>query len=430
MLRSEVLAIKPFRHLWLGQAISQLGDSFYYVSFMFMVSALTNGNMAMVGFVGAAEALPFLLFSSYAGVLADRMDRRRIMLLSDLICASILGALATVVVLDPQLPVWTLFASAFGLSTIRAFFLPAKSAAIPNLVPSDLLLKANSLSMATQNVMPVIGLGFSAAVMGAIFELSPQWFFFGTIVFNASSFLGSAWFIALLPSIKPDRQDVLEKHPLADLRDGLKYIRGRHELTVLLVLSLFLNLSISPFFVIYMAANRGWFGNKPQTLALFEFFFFTGMIIGSVVVGKSNVKRPGLGYIWGLAVVGLAVAAMAFSRNFAWFCSWNVLAGIALPFGQIPLSTYLQATVPDAFRGRVNSALTMISMGTQPVGMSLGGFMLNALGLVNSFLVMGIGMGGVALGGLIDAPFRQMRLGGRQVPGAAVAELNVAEQAT
>lgn len=400
---------------------------------MFMVSALTRGNMAMVGFVGAAEALPFLLFSPYAGVLADRIDRRRIMLLSDVLCASLLVVLGLVVLTNASPPVWTLFASAFGISTIRSFFLPAKSAAIPALVPAELLLKANSLSLATQNVMPVIGLGFSALVMGALFTLSPQWFFFGTIVFNAASFLGSAWFIALLPAIRPDREDAQEKHPLIDLREGLRYIRGRHELMVLLVLSLFLNLSISPFFVVYMAANRSWFGNQPQTLALFEFFFFTGMIGGSLLVGKSNIRRPGLGYIWGLAIVGAAVAAMSFSRSFAWFCAWNVLAGLALPYGQIPLSTYLQATVPDAFRGRVNSTLTMISMGTQPVGMSLGGFMLNALGLVKSFLAMGIGMGGVALAGLLDGQFRGMRLPGRaaepdQAPPMAEAQPDFAEQ--
>ena len=415
MPSSGLLAIRPFRNLWLGQAISQVGDSFYYVSFMFMVMQITK-SLPMVGFVGAMEALPFLIFSPYAGVLADRIDRRRIMLLSDILSMAILLLLAGYVAFDATPPAWTLLASAFMLSSVRSFFMPAKSAAIPALVPRNMLMQANSLSMATQTIVPALSLALSATIMGLLYAFSPQWFFLSMILINAASFLVSAWFISLLPRIVPDRDDVGEKHPLTDLREGLRYVRGHHVLVVLLVLSLFLNLMISPFFVVYMAANEAWFGGKPQTFAWFEFSFFAGMILGSILVAKSNIQRPGLGYIWGLVVVGGAVAAMAFSKGFALFVAWNVIAGLGLPFAQIPLATYLQTAVPDAFRGRVNSALTMIGMGTQPIGMSLGGFMIQKLGLVASFFVMGVGMGTVALAGLLDGPFRTMKIDPAEEP--------------
>ncbi|MEA2554611.1 MAG: transporter, family, macrolide efflux protein, partial [Fimbriimonadaceae bacterium] len=80
MLSRELLRIRGFRDLWLGQAISQIGDSIYYVAFMFMAQKVT-GSIAMVGYVGSMEMLTYLLVGPYAGVIADRNERKRIMLL-------------------------------------------------------------------------------------------------------------------------------------------------------------------------------------------------------------------------------------------------------------------------------------------------------------------------------------------------------------
>src|ERR1700722_2167935 len=106
MSYSQLLRIQPFRNLWLGQAISQFGDSFYYVAFMFMVQKVT-GSIAMVGYVGACETVPYLLFSLYGGVIADRIDRRRIMLASDLLSGLSLCSLAALVWILGKPPVWS-----------------------------------------------------------------------------------------------------------------------------------------------------------------------------------------------------------------------------------------------------------------------------------------------------------------------------------
>src|SRR5512141_456562 len=96
MFLRQLLQYRAFRNLWLGQAISQLGDSIYYVAFMFMAQSVT-GSFAMVGYVGAMEMLPYMLFGPYAGVLADRMDRRKVMLYSDLASAAFLLGFAVLV---------------------------------------------------------------------------------------------------------------------------------------------------------------------------------------------------------------------------------------------------------------------------------------------------------------------------------------------
>ncbi len=411
------LSIKPFRNLWLGQAISQMGDSFYYVIFAFMVQRVT-GSSAMVGFTSAVETLPYLLFSAYAGVMADRMDRRKIMLLSDLLSAGLLILFACVVFRSANPPVWALMTTAGLLSTVRAFFIPAKSAAIPALVPEDMLLKANSLSAATQSFMPLISLTLSALVLSALYAISARWFFLTAVLLNTLSFVGSAIFVAKLPAILPDRDELHEKHPMQDMRDGLAYVRGRHELWMLLAMQLVLNLMISPFFVVYLAANKRWFGDLPSNLAWFEAAFFAGMVISSFLVGRMTIKRVGLSYIVGVAGVGVCVAVMGFTPDFRLFLLWNLLAGLLMPFGSIPVNTYMQMTVPDGYRGRVNSAWATAGIGVQPIGMALGGLLVEGVGLVGGFITMGAGMCAASTIGLLDRRFRAMTLPETDAAGA------------
>lgn len=403
------LRIPAFRNLLLAQAISQMGDSFYFVIFTFMVQRIT-GSPAVVGFVSALEMLPYVVLGGYAGVIADRMDRRKIMLASDLASAGILLCFATLIFLDAKPPVWTLALTATSLSMSRVFFMPARGAAIPALVPEDLLLKANSISAATQNVMPMISLSLSAGVLAILYKISPTWFFLSSILLNLLSFLGSALYVAKVPPVIPDRTAVQDARPMQDLVEGIRYVRGRHDLWLMLGLQLLLNLTISPFFVVYLSANKKWFGDQPQTLAWMEFSFFFGMVVSSMLVGKFRITRPGLAYAFSTAAVGLCVAMMGFTPVFTLFILWNVLAGLAIPFGNVPVNTYMQMTVPDAFRGRVNSAWTMASVGSQPIGLSLGGLIVQAFGIQGGFWTMGGGMTLSGLIGLFDRQFRTMKM--------------------
>jgi Arabinose efflux permease len=404
----DLLRIRAFRNLWIGQAISQLGDALYYLVFLFMVDRIT-GDPRLVGLCGALQALPFLLFGLPAGVVADRVDRRKVLLFADIASAVLLGVLAIRLYFDATPPVWILFAAGFLLSTVNAFFAPAKNAAIPALVPPEKLLTANALSQATQSLMPLIGLGISGSVLGALYVLYPDRFFLSAVVLNGLSFLLSAVFIRRLPALEPERTQ-MQSDPWRELKDGLRYVRREHVLLMLVVLNVLVQVTISPFMVVYVTVNRAWFGGDYRTLALFEFAFMAGMVASSVAVGRMHLRRPGLAFIGGLAVVGATVAAMAYSRALWLFSFWNFAAGIALPFAQIPMNTYLQTVVPDTYRGRVNALLTMASFGVQPLGAGLAGWLTEQVGIVAMFLLMGIGMGAAALVGLLSRPFRDARL--------------------
>lgn len=406
MLLPSILRIAPFRRLWLGQAISLLGDSLYFLIFLFMVGKVT-GDAKMVGYVGAVQAVPFLLFSPFAGVAADRFDRRRLMIAADVASAAILGCFAIALVVDSQPAVWMIFVAGFLLSTVNAFFLPAKSASVPRLVPPDRLIEANSLSAATDNLMPLIGLAFSATILGQLYSIYPNLFFLAAILLNGATFLFSAYFIAKLPPIVPTRDGQDRRRVLEDLQEGLRFIRGERVLLMTLLLGLIMNFFISPFMVVHIAANDAWFGGGYATLAWFEFAFMLGMVPASLAVGKLRVRSAGQGFIWGCAGVGVLVVLLGFAPYFWPYLLLNLVAGLILPFATIPINTYFQLVVPDGLRGRANSAMTMLSLCIRPVSIGLSGLLLAEVGLVWMFSIMGGGMVLAALLGLLDRTFRR-----------------------
>jgi len=120
------------------------------------------------------------------------------------------------------------------------------------------------------------------------------------------------------------------------------------------------------------------------------------------------------------------VAAMAISPSFWPYVFWNVLCGLAIPYADIPMNTFLQVSVPDEYRGRVNSVISMIGMGVMPVGMLLAGAMIDKIGLQGAFVVMGTGMFVTALLGLLDKAYRVAKMPTTIESSPKAAELQVA----
>lgn len=390
----QILEIRDFKSLWLGQAISQFGDAFYFLVFLFMVDKITQDPL-IVGYVAAIQALPFLILSPLAGSCADRFDRRKLMLYSDVFSTLILLAFAATLALMHTVPVPLMLATAGLLSSVNVFFLPAKSASIPRLVPPERVLEANALSAATQNLMPLIGIGLSGTVLAAISKAFPERFFLIAVIVNALTFVWSAIWIAKLPRILPERTEMGVEHPpmWQETKEGLKFMGQSPLLRTSLVLSFMMNFCIAPFMLVYVAVNREWFGGGYPTLAAFEGSFVFTMLVTSLWIGGRHFRRPTLWSMVALITVGFFVMLMAFSKNFWVFLLWNLLCGFGVPF-QIPVLSFIQKTTPDSHRGRVQSLLAMVSQLAAPVSNFLGGLALSRFGPEKMFLFMG---GGLAL---------------------------------
>jgi len=421
--RNSVLSFRDFRNLWLGQTISQFGDAVYALVLLFMAGHVTKDPM-VVGIVGVLQALPYIFLGPIAGMLADRLDRRKMLVFSDFSSVIITTILAAYAYFNPLPHVYALYAAALSLACVNVFFAPARSAAIPRLVPADRLSEANGLAMATQQFMGMVGLALSAGILGLVFKFMPQYFFFSAVTVNTVTFGCSAYFLSRLPSIRPDRTLAEEaraegfvgavKHSLANVisetKEGVKIIRDDQVISIALLLNIFGTLFISGFMVVYIAVNQDWYGGAFSTLAWIELSFAVTMVIFSIVVGKMNIRRPGLSFAWAQGAIGLMVVAMAWSKPYWLFIVMNALCGVVLPFIILPLNIYMQTAVHDSFRGRVNSAWSMVTLGMMPIGIALTGFMLKLLGIEISFIIMGVGLALSGFAGFLFPKFIAARI--------------------
>ena len=158
----DLLKIRDFRYLWSGQVISSLGDSMTSMALMLLVNELTGSTTAMATML-IILAIPALTFGMVAGVYVDRLDRKKIMIVSDLLRgAMVLGF----ILVDSPEKLWILFVIAFIQSTIGTFFAPARSAIMPNVIGKDKLMAANSIAQASIVIFNVIGVGIAGWLVG------------------------------------------------------------------------------------------------------------------------------------------------------------------------------------------------------------------------------------------------------------------------
>ena len=403
----DLLRIKDFRNLWFGQAISRIGDAFYFLGPMFVIHKIYNDN-AMVGWVGAVEALPYLLFGTVGGAVADRIDRKKIMVWSDMLSAVLLFAyFAFLMSLPGHPPKWIFYVVGFLSTTIRVFFFPAKNAAIPRLVPAEKLFKANALSASTDQLAWLIGnvMMVSLGMLADKFGVIP--FLKILLVVNALTFLVSALFVFTLPKIEIQREEHHEEqHMFTDIKAGIAYAKRDRVIGLSLLTSFGLGLFMSPFFVVYLATNKLWFGGKASPLAFIETCFIIGMLSMSFIVPHLKIKKAGMAFGIGLSIAGISVLLMGLSPIFGLYCLWNLICGFSIGIVDVPMRTYQQLKVPDEFRGRIMSLGQLIWMSVQPIGMSLGGPLLGLLGIVKMHILMGTGFAVTGAAPLLDKEFR------------------------
>ena len=220
---------RNFRLLYIGQTISQLGDWFNAVAVFALLLDLT-GSATAVAWMMIVQFLPVAVVGPLAGVVVDRVDRRRLMIITDLLRGSLI--LMLLVIRRPD-QVWIAYVVMAFIVGAQGFFEPARTATIPNITSTDELMPANALSSATWSAMLAIG----ASVGGLVTALAGRNVAF---VVNALSFFASAYFIGRTtydstPVAAPRPAGILAITGLADLIEGFRYIRRRRHVAALML---------------------------------------------------------------------------------------------------------------------------------------------------------------------------------------------------
>lgn len=382
---------RSFALLWIGQTLSRVGDFVYEIALAWWVLEKT-GSAETMGLVLVFSITPSVLFLLIGGVAVDRLPRIALMLFSDAgraVVALILSTLA----LTNQLQVWHVFAASLFFGFVMAFFQPAYSAIIPQIVPGEDLPSANALTSISANLGRVVGPALGAALVGWTGS---------TVAFalNGASFLISAIF--LIPLLwadipRPARAEV--NHMWQDIRQGFTTVLASPWLWIsILVFSLVNVTLIGPYCVAMPFLVSDFMQADVNRLGLLYSIFPVGYIIGGAWLGRyQKLPRRGLLMYLTLALAAIMLGLYGFHMPLWILIVAALVNGIALQFGTLAWTHLLQEKVPNEQLGRVSSIDTLGSMGLMPVGMALAGWATASFGPALVFIV---GSGLTALAGL------------------------------
>jgi hypothetical protein len=382
------LAERDFRLLWAGQAISLLGDGVLTVALAWQTLQLSSSPTALA-LVMFARATPRIVLMLLGGVISDRLPRRLVMLAADLVQALAVAVIALLAAGD-QLRLWHLVVLGAVASAASAFFLPASTALLPELLATDLLLPANALStssrvLAAQFAGPALGgLLIAAAGTAAAFAV------------DAASFLVSVATLAMLRT-RPEPRPASERTTgmLQEVGEGLAYARGQPWIWVTLVVAGFANFLVGGPLQVLLPVIVNRLGAGAGSLGLVYAAFGIGGGLAVLLAGQLGVPRKRVTAMYAVWIPsGLVVAGIGLARGVVALALLYGLVGLLFELGNLIWITLLQERVPARVLGRVSSLDWLISVGTQPIAIAATGPLAAAVGATAVLVV----------GGLISVP--------------------------
>jgi DHA3 family tetracycline resistance protein-like MFS transporter len=383
------LRLRDFALLWTGMAISMVGDGVYVVAIAWQVYEISNRPSALA-LVGVAWSLPQVLLMLLSGALADRFDRRRLMIAGDLIrCAAIatIGTLSITGRLTVPLVVGLVVVYGVG----QAIFQPSFSAIVPTIVPVNLLVEANSLAQFVRpfSMMllgPLIG-GLLIAAFGA------GWAF----VFDGGTFAFSALMIFLMRTRREPRDADSGERLMSEVAEGLRYVIAHRWLILAMVgatVSLLATWGPWETLVPYVIKNE--LHGGPTALGLVFGAGGLGSVAAALFFGQRGTlpRRPvtALYLAWAIAMFGTAGFGLVTGVWQAMIVALATEACITILI--VIWFTLVQRLVPHDLLGRVTSLDWMISIGGVPLSFAIVGPVASAIGARTTLVLAGI-LGGV-----------------------------------
>ncbi len=364
-----------FRNLWYGQVISELGNWVNSIALYALILQLTGSGMAMAAAM-MAKLLPMVIVSPFAGVVIDRMDRRTVLIASDILrCFTVLCFL----IVESREDLWLVYALTLFEVALTGFFEPARSAILPSIVKKNHLVTANAISGATWSIMLTLG----AALGGFVVSL------FGVkvaFILDALTYLLSAWFIIKISYPNTKSEEPIKKNNSSGIKgllEGGRYLISHPIVLALALLKSGMAIKGGIMTLIPLFANRLWSDPAAVSAAVGIMFSSRGIgsAIGPILIRKWLGESPKIlqGSILAAFFLGsLALLAFSFSKNL-WLTSLCI--GLSGMFGSIVwvFSTALIHLEADRqFLGRIfgiEMALLTLIMGISNgvVGVAIDG---------------------------------------------------------
>ncbi len=376
----QVLAQRDFGLFWVSLLISAVGNQISSVTVAWQIYEITSSPLQL-GLVGLFRALPVMIFSLTGGVLADRMDRRRLLIVTQSL-AMLLPALMGLLTASGRIQVWHIYAITFLAGAVQIFDVPARTAMIPNLVPREHLATAFALNVTLRQSAMLVGPFLGGVTLAAV---GISWSYY----INALSFLGVIVSLMIM-RIQETESEGKRESALQSMRTGLSFVWGNSVIMGLLVMDTCVN-----FFGAYKGMMpvfaRDLLGVGPTGLGVLLGAPAVGALVGSsAVMALGNPKKKGrlIVSVTLLYCVGLIVFALSRSFTLSLIVAFSL--GVFDAVGETLRITVIQLMTPDRLRGRVQSLVHIFVFGSPMVGQAQIGATAVFLGVPGAVVLGGI----------------------------------------
>lgn len=353
-----------------GQMISFVGSLLVqYAIFWYINLETESGTILTIAII--ASFIPLLIFSPIAGVLADKMNRKLLIVIADGTIALVTLVTALLFSLG-NIEIWMLIAVTAVRGIGQAIHGPAIGAAIPLMVPQDKLMRVQGIQTGIQSAFNVLG-PIVAAILISWFSIG--FLFYIDTVTAVIGVLTLLLFVTIPKHVNEGKPKTT--NGVQDFVAGLQYVKTHQFLIPFFIYLFFVLILVSPVaFLSPLQVVRSFesFGDEVFRLTMVEVSFSLGMTIGALIVAwwggfKNRIVTAGIA----ISIMGFGVLMLGIVSNFYVYFAFMLMQGIVLPFYNTPMTVILQEQVDPAYMGRVTSISTMINSVAMPIGIALFG---------------------------------------------------------
>lgn len=396
------LKYPAYRDFWFGMLASVSGFQVLQASQFWLVHTLEDSPL-FLGYVGAANAIPAILLNLFGGVFADKLDKRRLIVITQSITAALVALLATLTLLG-VVQVWHVLAIAFVTGAVNAFDQPARQALYPHLIDRKVMMSAVALNSSIWQGTRIV----APAIAGVII---------GTAGTAASMYLAGAGFLAMAAVIYRLRVPRIERGARGtaaqDILEGVRFIRDNSIFSFLISMTFFNSFFGMGYIVLMPEFAVDVLGKGPGAYGTLLSASGVGALLITLWMGtKGNVRRKGLLLVGGATMFGISVATFALTSELI----GSYLLALALMFANgvfnstymISIMSSLQVMVPDGMRGRVMGFYGM-TYNIMPLGGMQAGAIANFIGAPSAIAIGGLLVSAFALGpALVNSKVRNL----------------------
>jgi MFS family permease len=373
------LAIRNYRLFFIGQLISVSGTWMQTIAQAFLVLKLTNSG-SVLGLTIAARFAPMFLFGPWGGLIADRVNKRRILYITQTL-SGLLALAFGLLVSTHEIKIWMVFVLAAGLGFANVFDNPARQSIISELVPIDQLRNAVTLNSVTVNIARILGAALGGAVtanlgLAMCFDLNAASFL--AVLFTLLLMHAHEMFVATRPQREPGQ-----------IRAGLTYVRSTPELLVPLMMIAIIGTLAWEFQVSLPLLAKNTFHGNAGTYAIMASLMGVGAVVGGLVsASRAHMRMQALAIAaigWGIAI---AIAGLAPNLTLEY------VVMLAVGYGSVTFNSFAKtalqlASVPE-MRGRVMALWGLAWQGSTPIGGPIIGWVSEQFGARWSLLAGGL----------------------------------------